>query len=330
MPCWRDCAPPGDGLLVTPFFVMSTYVRLTTLRIAEWWSAASVVASLSMLAHAAATPMAALRAVSAARVASPSKWRVRMLQNLLRMLFARGPGNTMASSRASLTVMSLTGHLPFPGSFVRRVFPVSKRCGGRSFSVSVASVRPLPLMAMVKSTAQIIGGVSIVTRTSNGVPVRRGIDLLHSPEKWASRAGLLAGIGPFRVLDVRGAFTFGEECMVDGGTRGVTADYPLFGPRLRLTAREPESVTVTVTDAWDDHVCGVVHAHVNPLTGGDAGLMLVLDMEGDWDGEWDLDPVQLRETLRVGLWGCVDDQVPAHEALRLYREHLGILASEAE
>ena len=156
--------------------------------------------------------------------------------------------------------------------------------------------------------------MTLIGLTFNHVPASRGVSLLHSPEKWAAGAGLMAGIPPFRIWGVKGPFVVGKECMVELNTQG------LMQQRLRLVAREPEAVTVTLGHRLEDKAHTTVHARVTPLSPDGGGFMLVLDVDGDWE----VDTGLLKESLQAALWGCVDETGPGLAPLRRYREHLGL------
>ena len=172
--------------------------------------------------------------------------------------------------------------------------------------------------------------MALLGLTVNSIPVPRGVAMMHSPEKWLSGGGLLAGVPALEIRDICGPLTVNNECSVDFGTVESSYDTDRFGPRLRLTATKADALTVTVTDAWDEQVKGTVMARVVPLSpkpssahGEWLGFMLVLDITS----EWVVDTDQLRKCLEVGLWGCSDEDAPEREQLRVYREHLGVTFS---
>ena len=160
--------------------------------------------------------------------------------------------------------------------------------------------------------------MTLIGVTFKDVPVRLGVSLLHSPEKWASGAGLMAGISPFRIEDVKGPFILGKECMVELTTQG------LIHQRLRLIARQPDAVTVTLSNPWEDKSHTTVYARVTPLSTTECGFVLVLDIHGNWD----VNTTLLKQSLQTGLWGCVNNTVSPLPPLLRYREHLGYTHDE--
>jgi hypothetical protein len=144
------------------------------------------------------------------------------------------------------------------------------------------------------------------------VLVKDGCRLIHSPEKWASGAGIMLGVSQFHLRDVRGPLCYGKECVIQ---------FDAMGQRFRLIGKHmyTSKLTVADTDTQTDLPHTTVMAHVLPLA---TGFRLVLDVEGD--GEELLQDYQ--SALEAGLWPCVSGDWPVVELhpLRLYRDKLGI------
>ena len=136
-----------------------------------------------------------------------------------------------------------------------------------------------------------------------------GCRLIHSPEQWASGAGLMAGISAFDLRDVRGPTCYGKECMVQ---------FDAVGQRFRLIGKQKSTCTLQVLSTDADMPHTTVVARVVPLL---TGFRLVLYIEGEDDDLLE----EYRSALEIGLWPCVHARpVTQDPALVLYREKLGI------
>ena len=128
-----------------------------------------------------------------------------------------------------------------------------------------------------------------------------GCRLIHSPEMWASGAGLMLAVSPFKLKDIRGPFCYGRQCMVQFDA--LNRSFTLIGKhthesqlKIALVNNEPHTT---------------IKAKVVPL---EQGFRLVLYVDGQ--GEELLE--QFESTIKTGLWACVESTTedPAMQAYR--------------
>lgn len=146
--------------------------------------------------------------------------------------------------------------------------------------------------------------------------VSEGCRLIHSPEQWASGAGLIVGVTPFAIRGVSGPTCYGKECMVN---------FEGLGQRFRLIGKRRNMCTVTIANKDSDIPHTTIVAKVIPLLL--KGFRLVLYMEGEDDELLE----ELKPALEIGLWPCVEtlqhqlgSTLVDKPEFVLYRRKLGI------
>lgn len=151
------------------------------------------------------------------------------------------------------------------------------------------------------------------------VPVAEGCCLLHTPERWASGAGLLASVPCFDITRVdKPLYLENKECVVrfQAQARGL---HP--AQWVQCFGRTPQSVRVSVGHLGSAEAHTHLHARVLPLGHlPEVGFALVLQMctELPIDG-WSLR--ECEDALHTGLWPCFYGPTRfTHSKLALYRK----------
>ena len=140
-----------------------------------------------------------------------------------------------------------------------------------------------------------------------GVRLEDAVSLIHSPERWASGAGLMSGIDPFLYYGVSGPFVCGPERMLT---------FRALGHCVRLMGYRRRQATVTITAPNGE----VPHTRVSATVWGTGGTGVTLALR--IESQLDIDAVLLASAIRVGLFGCADIDFPENEAMRSYRSGL--------
>lgn len=134
-----------------------------------------------------------------------------------------------------------------------------------------------------------------------------GCRLIHSPEQWASGAGLMLGVSTFDLRGIKGPVCCGKECMVQ---------FDGVGRRFRLVGRDKHECKVTITDTDCDTPHTTVVAKVIPLS---TGFRLVLNIQDQGDEFLE----QYLLALETALWACIHP-TPNQPQFDAYRKKLGI------
>lgn len=139
-------------------------------------------------------------------------------------------------------------------------------------------------------------------------PFYKMCDIIHTPELWATGAGIMFGVPPFKVENVTGPFSSHSESMVA---------FHVGTHKVSLSGKAPDQATLTIFHSDGEKHHTQVRCNANAM--GNAGSNLVLDVKT----EHEIEPVWCRMALMAGIESLPDISVThQHPALRQYRENV--------
>lgn len=137
------------------------------------------------------------------------------------------------------------------------------------------------------------------------------IRVIHSPERWATGVGIMAGLPTFTPSDVEGPLIYGDECMVRFGA---------FGSTLRLIGKMQLKSKVTITSPESDIPHTIIDTTIIPDKNHTRHLTLCIHIRSEYPIPYMSQ--DLKVALQYGLFRCIDPDINEIEKLVLYRQLL--------
>lgn len=140
------------------------------------------------------------------------------------------------------------------------------------------------------------------------IPFHKMCDIIHAPELWATGAGIMLGVPPFKIEHVTGPFSLQKECMVA---------FNVGAQKVCLLGKAPDRATLTIFNPDSDLAHTEVVCNIHAICNN--GSNMVLDIKT----KYEIEPSQYRMALQAGIQSLPDiSKIYQHPVLKKYRDNL--------